>query len=77
MARVMAAEVLQILFAMYALAGLRVIADNMLVVDFMLDILITGRGSGPMLAQSGVDRFGLNTLRTLFFDLCHIRAGLL
>jgi len=48
--RVMTAEVLQIPFAVYAFTGLRVIADSMLVVDFMLDILISGRGSGPMSA---------------------------
>jgi len=50
MARVMAAEVLQILSAVYPFTGLRVIADDFFVVDFMLDILIAGRGSGPMLA---------------------------
>jgi hypothetical protein len=54
-ARVMAAEVLQIPFAVYAFTGLRVIADGIRVVDFMLDILISGRGSRPMLAQSGLD----------------------
>src|SRR5580658_1565138 len=40
--RMMAAKVLQIPFAVYAFAGLRVIADSMLVVDFMLDILGSG-----------------------------------
>src|SRR5580658_10410278 len=39
--RVMAAEVLQILFAVDSFTRLRVIADNMLVVDLMLDVLIS------------------------------------
>jgi hypothetical protein len=69
LARVMAAEVLQIPSAMYSFTGLRVIADNMLVVDFMFDILISGRGSGPMLAQSGFDSIGCRTLPAPVFDL--------
>jgi hypothetical protein len=72
--RVMAAEVLQIPFAVYAFTGLRVIADYMLVVDFMLDILISGRRSGPMLAQGGFDSFGCHALAALVFDLCHFRV---
>lgn len=72
--RVMAAEVLQIPFAVYAFTGLRVVADDMLVVDFMLDILISSRGSGPMLAQSGFDLSGRRPLAALVFDLCHFRV---
>jgi hypothetical protein len=72
--RVMAAEILQIPLAVYAFTGLRVIADNLLVVDFMLDVLISRRRSGPMLAQSGFDSFGCHALRALVFDLCHFRV---
>ncbi len=43
LARVMAAEVLQIPFAVYSFTRLRIIADNMLVVNFVLDILISRR----------------------------------
>jgi hypothetical protein len=74
LARVMAAEVLQIPFAVYAFTRLRIIADNMLVVDFMLDLLISGRRSGPMLAQSGFDSFGCHALPVLVFDLCQFRV---
>jgi len=72
--RVMAAEALQIPFAMDAFTGLRVIADNMLVVDFMLEILVSGRRSGPMLAQSGFDTFGCHELPVLILDLCYFRV---
>lgn len=47
-ARMMAAEALQILFAVYSFAGLRVIADDLLVVDLMLQVLISRRRSGPV-----------------------------
>ena len=60
-----AAEVLQILFTVYPFTGLRVIADNTVVVDFMLEILISGRRSGPMLAQRGFDLFGYHSLPAL------------
>jgi len=74
MVRVVAAKVLQIPFAVYSFTGLRVIADNMLVVDFMLDILISRRRGGPMLAQSGFDLFGYHGLPALVFNLCHFRV---
>jgi hypothetical protein len=61
-AGVMAAEVLQIPFAVYAFTGLRVIADGVLVVDFMLDILISVRRGGPMFLQSGLNWFGCRDL---------------
>lgn len=62
LARVTAAEDLQIPFAVYSFTGLRVIAGNLFVVDFMLEILISSRRSGPMLAQSGFDLFGCRVL---------------
>ena len=61
----MAAEVLQILFTVYPFTGLRVIADNTVVVDFMLGDLISGGRSSPMLAQIGFDLFGRHTLPVL------------
>jgi len=67
-ARVMTAKVLQIPFAVYPFTGLRVIADGMLVVDLMLNILISGRGSLPMLMQSGFDLLGCRALAILIFD---------
>ena len=67
-ARVMTAKVLQIPFAVYPFTGLRVIADGMLVVDLMLNILISGRGSLPMLMQSDFDLLGCRALAILIFD---------
>ena len=61
-ARVMAAEILQILFAVYPFTRLWVIADNMLVVDFMLDLLISGGRGGPMLAQIRFDSTGCRSV---------------
>jgi hypothetical protein len=55
LAWVMAAKVLQILFAVNPFTGLRVIANSLFVVNFVFKILIAGGGSGPMLAQSGFD----------------------
>jgi hypothetical protein len=70
-ARVMAAEILQISFAVYPFTGLRVIADDLLVVDLMLDILVSGRRSGPVLPQNGFDLPGFHALLVLVFHLCH------
>lgn len=50
MAGVMAAEILEIPFAVYAFTGLRVIADYLVIVNLMLDILISSRRSRPVLA---------------------------
>jgi hypothetical protein len=68
LAGVMAAEVLQIPPAVDSFSGLRVIADDLFVIDFMLDILISGRRRGPMVAQSGFDSFGCGALPDLVFN---------
>jgi hypothetical protein len=71
MPRVMAAKILQIPFAGDPFTGLRVIADNLLVINFVLGILISGRRSSPMPSQSGFDLTGCLALLVLLFGLRH------